>query len=203
MIIYERVDYRLKNNKNLFIITLLYFALGIINIHFALLGFVCMFLPIILLVKNKKKTWCQGYCPRASLYTTCGKCVKKYSRRTPDFFTKGKMKWIMLSYFLFSLFNIVLSTVRVGMDKMEAVRVIRFLIYLPVIRNMPQLFDIDNILPWITHLSYSFYSMMFTTTILGLILALTFRPRTWCSICPIATVSGAYLKANTKKKGQV
>jgi len=58
----------LKNHKYLFVITLLYFALGFVNIHFALLGFVCMFVPLILLFKNKKKTWCQGYCPRAGLF---------------------------------------------------------------------------------------------------------------------------------------
>lgn len=56
----------LKNNKYLFIINLLYFALGFINIHFALLGLICMILPLYLLVKTKKKTYCQGYCPRAT-----------------------------------------------------------------------------------------------------------------------------------------
>ncbi len=51
----------MKNNKYLFIITISHFILGIINIHFALLGFVCMGLPIFFLFKDKKKTWCQGY----------------------------------------------------------------------------------------------------------------------------------------------
>lgn len=190
----------MKNSKYLPEITLAYFAFGFVNMHFALLGFICMFLPIILLVRNKKKTWCQGYCPRAALYTACGKCTAKYSRKSPLFFTKGKMKWIMLAYFLWSLFNIISSTINVGTGKMAAVRAVRFLIYLPVIRSMPQLFSINGAAPWITHLAYSFYSMMFTTTILGLILALIFKPRTWCSICPISTVSGVYLKQVKKKR---
>jgi len=189
----------LKNHKYLFVITLLYFALGFVNIHFALLGFVCMFLPLILLFKNKKKTWCQGYCPRAGLYSSCGKCSKS-SRKTPDFFVKGSMKWIMLAYFLFSLFNIISSTVKVGLNKMQTTEAVRILTFIPVTKNLPQLFEIENIQPWITQLSYSFYSMMLTTTILGLILAFVYKPRTWCTICPISTVSGLYLN-KAKKTG--
>lgn len=66
----------MRNHKYLFLITISFFLLGFVNIHFSLLGIVCMTLPIVLLLKNRKKTWCQGYCPRASLYTTCGKAKK-------------------------------------------------------------------------------------------------------------------------------
>lgn len=187
----------LKNNKYLFLITILYFALGFINIHLALLGFICMILPLALLFRNKRKTWCQGYCPRASLFSSCGKRIG-LSRKTPDFFVKGSMKWIMLAYFCYSLFSIILSTVKVALNKMQASETVRFLSFIPVKRHLPQLFEAKNVLPWITQLSYGFYSMMFTTTILGLILALVYKPRTWCTICPISTVSGLYLN-KTKK----
>jgi hypothetical protein len=189
----------LKNNKYLFLITILYFALGFINIHLALLGFICMILPLALLFRNKRKTWCQGYCPRASLFSSCGKRIG-LSRKTPDFFVKGSMKWIMLAYFCYSLFSIILSTVKVALNKMQASETVRFLSFIPVKRHLPQLFEAKNVLPWITQLSYGFYSMMFTTTILGLILALVYKPRTWCTICPISTVSGLYLN-KTKNKG--
>lgn len=181
----------MKYGKFLFIITIVYFVLGIINIHFALLGILCMGIPLVLLFKNRKKTWCQKYCPRAKLYTVCGKAACKYSRKTPTFFVKGPMKWIMLTYFMFSLTNIIISTVAVANGKPagEAVKFL-FLLKLPY---FPQVFSFDSI-PWIVNLSYGFYSMMFTTTVLGLILALIFKPRTWCTICPISTVSDVYIK---------
>lgn len=187
----------LKNNKYLFIITILYFALGFVNIHFSLLGLICMLLPFVLLVKTNKKTYCQGYCPRANLYTKAGKIVRKNSRKTPMFFIKGNMKWIMLSYFGISLFFIVMSTIRVASDLMLPLEQLRFLIVFKIPFNMVQLIEINNVLPWITHLSYRFYSMMLTTTIIGLILALVYKPRTWCTICPISTISEVYLN-NTK-----
>ena len=184
----------MRNNKYLFLITLSFFASGLINIHFSLLGLVCMTLPIILLLKDRKKTWCQGYCPRASLFTSCGKAKKWNARNTPLFFIKGKMKWIMLAYFITSLILILMSTLAVAKGNRSPMEHLRFLIFLPLPFQVPQMFDLPTIAPWLTHLSYRFYSMMMTTTVLGIILALLYKPRTWCTICPIATVSDVILK---------
>lgn len=184
----------MRNHKFLFIITVSFFLLGFVNIHFALLSIFCMTLPIILLLRDRKKTWCQGYCPRASLYTTCGKLKKWSGLKTPLFFLKGKMKWIMLCYFGISLIFITLSTIFVANGQKLPMEYLRFLLVIPLPFKMPQLFDNINITPWLTHLSYRFYSMMMTTTFLGLIFALIYKPRTWCTICPIATVSDIVLK---------
>jgi hypothetical protein len=184
----------MRNHKLLFLFTITFFVLGFVNIHFSLLGMICMTLPIILLLKDRKKTWCQSYCPRASLYTTCGKSKKWASRKTPRFFIKGNMKWIMLAYFGLSLLFIIMSTLGVARGMRPAMEYLRFLILIPLPFKIPQLFDIMDLAPWLTHLSYRFYSMMMTTTFLGLLLALIYKPRTWCTICPIATVSDALLK---------
>lgn len=190
----------LKNNKFLFVFNLLYFALGFINIHFALLGLICMILPLYLLVKTKKKTYCQGYCPRANFYTKAGKLTNKVSGKTPLYFIKGNMKWIMLTYFGISLFFIIMSTIRVAAGLMPPLEQLRYLIIFKVPFTMPQIFEINTFLPWVTHMSYRFYSMMMTTTTLGLVLALVYKPRTWCTICPISTISDVYVKGIQQKK---
>jgi len=189
----------LKNNKYLFIFNLLYFALGFANIHFALLGFICMTLPLYLLVKTKKKTFCQGYCPRSNFYTKTGKLTSKISGKTPLYFIKGNMKWIMLYYFGISLFIIMMTTIRVASGIMQPLEHLRFLIVFRVPFDLPQLFEVNTFLPWVTHLSYRFYSMMMTTSVLGLILALLYKSRTWCTICPISTISDVYVKEIKKK----
>ncbi len=180
----------MKNNKYLFVITLSYFLLGFVNIHFALLGFICMGIPLFILFKNKKKTWCQGYCPRASLYSTCGKATSNWSGKTPKFFISGPMKWIMLAYFLFGMVIMTISTIGVANGK-PAYEAVKFLIFIPVGR-MPQLVTVNSI-SWLINLSYSFYSFMLTATVLGFIMALVYKPRTWCTICPIATISSVYI----------
>ncbi len=186
----------MKYNKYLFLITLTYFALGMINIHFALLGLVCMGIPLFLLFKNRKKTWCQGYCPRACLYSTCGRATGKWSQKTPRFFIKGPMKCIMLGYFCISLVIIIITTIAVAKGR-PPMASLRFLLLIPL-SGLPQLFTISSP-DWLLHLSYRFYSMMLTTTTIGFVLALVFKPRTWCTICPIATVSEAYIKPAVAK----
>ncbi len=185
----------MKNNKYLFIITLSYFALGFINIHFALLGLICMGIPLTLLIKDNKKTWCQGYCPRASLCSMCGKATNKWSKKTPIFFIKGPAKWIMLGYFSISLTFILISTIVVANGK-PPMEFLRFLLVFPL-GSLPQLFEINSH-SWVLHLSYRFYSMMLTTTTIGLLLALVYKPRTWCLICPISTISEIYIKSKQR-----
>lgn len=184
----------MRNNNYLFLFTLGFFVIGIINIHFALLGIICMLTPFILLWKNKKKTWCQGYCPRANLYTKIGKQPFFPSYHTPAYLIRGNMKWIMLGYFGISLFFITMSTIAVARGFREPMNYLRFLIILPIPFELPQIFQITKLPVFLSHLSYRFYSMMLTTTILGLILGIFFKPRTWCVICPINTTSDLLLK---------
>jgi len=100
----------------------------------------------------------------------------------------------MLLYFGISVSFITISTIAVARGIKPAMEILRFLIVIPIPFQMPQLIDTIEIVPWITHLSYRFYSMMMTTTILGLLLGLIYKPRTWCTVCPIATVSDVMLK---------
>lgn len=181
--------------KYLFLITIGYFALGFVNILFGWLGLICMTIPLILLFKTKRKLWCQKYCPRAELYNVCGKKLS-LKLKTPKFFIFGKLRWIVLTYFSINLFIIIMSSVMVAKGK-PPMEFLRFLFFFPL-PNIPQLFVIDA--PnWIIHFGYRMYSMMFSTTIVGLVLAFIYKPRTWCTICPIATVSDAYIKSSRKK----
>lgn len=177
----------LRNNQFLFLVTLGYFALGFLNVHFALLAVFCMGVPLFLLFRNKQKTWCQGYCPRSMLYRVTEKITPYKHLKMPNFLVKYKFKRIVLVYFCLSMIVIIMSTMMVVRGRMEAMNYVRFLIVFPL-WELPQLFTFSSP-AWLSHLSYRFYSMMFTTTVIGLLLAIVYRPRTWCVICPMATIS--------------
>lgn len=180
--------------KYLFFITLTYFALGFVNILFAWIGLICMAIPMIMLFSLKKKVWCQKFCPRASLYSNFGK-VLNLKNKTPRFFVHGGMKWIILTYFLISLFIITMSTIMVAKGK-PPMEILKFLLIFPL-PELPQLINIEA--PnWIVHFGYRMYSMMLTTTVLGLVFGIIYKPRTWCTVCPIATVSDLYIKGKKK-----
>lgn len=43
--------------------------------------------------------------------------------------------------------------------------------------------------PWIAQFSFGFYSMMLTSTLIGLISMYFFKPRSWCVYCPMGTMT--------------
>lgn len=178
----------------LYIITLTYFALGFVSILFSNLALLCMALPFILLAKAKKKLWCQNYCPRASLLNAAGK--KKNWRKNPALITGGRLRRIMLWYFGLNLLFITGSTIQVAMLRMEAMQYIRLFIVIKLF-SLPQLLTVQAPL-FLLHLSYRFYGMMASTTILALALSRIYRPRIWCAACPIGTLSDSILHRYNK-----
>lgn len=183
-----------KWTSKLYILTILFFALGFFNIIFAWLGFSCMIIPFILLAKDGKKTWCQNYCPRANLFTVLFKYKLLAGKSVPKWVTKGKTKWVLLIYFGLNLFILFMSTIMVFMGRIDAMEKVRFMIVFQLPWNMPQLLNISTIPNWAVHLSFRIYSMMFTTTVMGLVLGFMYKPRIWCTICPVNTISDIAIK---------
>lgn len=180
----------MKNWTNyLYVVTIVFFALGFFNILFGWLGFICMLLPFILLYRDRKKTWCNAYCPRGNLFGVLFKNRSLTGKSGPDWLIRGKTKWVMLGYFTINLFVLTMSTIMVFKGKREPLEIIRFMMVLGLPWEIPQLIEIPAMQDWVSHLSFRIYSMMFTTTILGLVLGWFYRPRTWCTICPINTLS--------------
>ena len=49
--------------------------------------------------------------------------------------------------------------------------------------------------PWIAQFAFGFYSVMVTSTILGIITMLLYKPRSWCVYCPMGTMTQLISKA--------
>ena len=180
------------------LITIGFFLLSFINIHLALLGIFCILGALLSLLIAGDKVWCKVWCPRIQLY----KVVKGKSGglKAPRFFTTGDMKWILLGYFLSALLLITFSTILVAMGRIQPMLYPRFLVVVPIPLELPQLLPLENLPTWISHLSYRIFSMMSTTTLLGLLVTLIWKPRTWCLICPIGTLSDEYRSQKKKEK---
>lgn len=188
----EKMFENWKNYTYLF--TILFFVLGFFNILFAWLGFACLTIPFILLLKDRKKTWCQSYCPRVNLFENAFKGRSLTGRGGPAWLVKGKGKWYVLGYFFFNLFILTMSTIMVSLGKMPPMEMVRFMIVFPLPWEMPQLLEFAAVQDWAVHLSFRLYSMMFTTSVIGILLAWLYKPRTWCTICPVNTMSDMMLK---------
>jgi hypothetical protein len=188
------------NNKtiSLFLITLAYFVLPFVNILFALTAIACMAIPFILLHKTKKKTWCRGLCPRADFLTKLRPLNIGFKQ--PKWFNPKKLAKIMLFYFTINLFFITMSTIMVGLGRINPIDRIRLLIMFQLPWKLPQLINLSSLPGPLVHLCYRFYSLMLTSTLLGSLLAILFKPRTWCGICPINSISNNLLKSLKAKE---
>lgn len=57
-----------------------------------------------------------------------------------------------------------------------------------------------NLSPWIAQFAFGMYSIMATSTIIGLVTMFFFRPRTWCIFCPMGTMTQEICKLKYKIK---
>jgi len=182
-------------NKYLYLITIIFFALGLFNILFAWAGLICFILPFILLYKNKKKVWCQSYCPRASLLKKVNGNKKK-PMPTPKLLRKKGFKDFVLLYFAINLFFAFMSTIMVLVGNISAIDKIRLFILFQLPWEIPQVIQVAGVDSWWIHAAFRVYSIMLSSTLVGLILGYFYKPRTWCGICPVSTLSDRILKAN-------
>ncbi|MDH8679328.1 hypothetical protein QE109_14315 [Fusibacter bizertensis] len=171
----------------LFIGTILFFALSFVNIAFAFLGIICVITPFYMVVKTGKKLWCTTYCPRANLFTRLFKKIS-FDLKPPKWLYSKDTKRLVLNFFCINLVFIVLSTYMVAKNNIPPMNFVRFLIVFQIPFELPQLIPIE--IPVIlSHISYRIFSIMFTSTVVGMILGVLYRPRSWCAVCPVQTLT--------------
>lgn len=55
--------------------------------------------------------------------------------------------------------------------------------------------------PGVAQFAFGFYSVMLTSTVLGLITMVLYKPRSWCVYCPMGTMTQLICKVKDKKDG--
>lgn len=140
-----------------------FLVLGIIDIRFGLLGFLCMGAPIYHVLRGDGKVHCRAYCPRASFFDRwLGQISLK--GEMPGFMRTKGFKQLLLTAML-SVF--ALAVYRSG-------------------GNLP-------------HLAYALYRLMAVSMGVGVLMGVVFKPRSWCTVCPMGYGSGILDKSLKKK----
>ena len=55
-----------------------------------------------------------------------------------------------------------------------------------------------NIPAWVAQFSFGFYSLMLTSTLIGLIVMALYKPRSWCAFCPMGTMTQTICKIKAR-----
>lgn len=183
----------------LWIWTILYFALGFFNILFAWLGMIDFMVPMFVAIIGGNKSFCNNFCGRGQLLGKLGgDCKCSRNKATPKWMSS---KWFRRGFLVFflTMFGVMIWNtylVAAGANDLKEVLKLFWSIKVPFGWAYS-----GSVFPdWVAQFSFGFYSMMLTSTLIGLIVMVIYKPRTWCTFCPMGTMTQEIckLKANNK-----
>ncbi len=185
-------------NDYLWIWTLIYFSLGFFNILFAWLGMIDFIVPIIIAIVKGNKAFCNRYCGRGKLLALIPSVFKmKNQRVAPKWMYSKYFRYGFLAFFLTMFANMLYQTYMVfaGAPLKTAVKLL-WTFKVPWSWS----YTVTTVPEWVTQFSYGFYSMMLTSTIIGIAVMALYRPRTWCTFCPMGTMTQSICKVKAQLK---
>ena len=161
---------------------------------FAWLGLLCFFIPLLIAILGGRKSYCNKYCGRGQLFQLLGGKLKL--SRNKDIPAWIRSKWFrygFLVFFFAMFFNMLFSTYLVfsGANSLQQVVTILWTFKLPWHWAYPEML----LSPWVVQFAFGFYSVMLTSTVLGLITMFLYKPRSWCVYCPMGTTTQLICKA--------
>lgn len=175
---------------------LLYLFLSLFNILFAWLGMLFFVIPLAIAIVCGNKTYCNRYCGRGQLFGLLGGRFQ-LSRNTapPRFLRSSFFRYGFLIFFMIMFGLMLFNTYRVftGAPLQETITLL-WMFKLPW-----EWADVTMAAPFMAQFAFGFFSIMLTSTVLGLVTMILFRPRSWCVYCPMGTMTQGICRIKSKK----
>lgn len=182
----------------LWIVSAAYLVLGFFNILFAWLGLLCFFIPIVISLFGGGKTYCNRYCGRGQLFSLLGgRCGLSRKKSPPRFLRSKWFRYGFLIFFFAMFFQMLWNTWLVfeGAQTLGEVVTLLWTFRLP----WHWAYHGTAVAPWVAQFAFGFYSVMLTSTVLGVLTMALFKPRSWCVYCPMGTMTQLICKAKDGK----
>lgn len=183
----------------LWIWTVIYFALGFFNILFAWLGMIDFLVPLGFAIFGGNKHFCNRYCGRGQLFGKLGgnrKC--SLNKPTPKWLSSKYFRYGFLVFFLTMFGIMIFNTYLVAADAQNLKEALKLFWTVRVPWGWTYA---EGLVPnWIAQFAFGFYSLMLTSTLIGIIVMVLFKPRTWCAFCPMGTMTQTICKLKNRKE---
>ena len=182
----------------LWVVSLTYLILGFFNILFAWLGLLCFFIPLIIAVMKGSKGYCNRYCGRGQLFAVLGGRVGLSRRRDiPGWMKSRAFRYGFLIFFFAMFFQMLWSTALVfaGAQSLQQVTTLLWTFKLP----WQWAYHGTLLSPCVAQFAFGFYSVMLTSTVLGLVTMVLYKPRSWCVYCPMGTMTQLICRAKAPR----
>lgn len=181
----------------LWILSTIYLILGFVNILFAWIGLICFFVPLGISIVKGNKSYCNKYCGRGQLFDLLGNKLKLSRKKDiPGFLKSLWFRYGFLIFFLTMFINMLFTTYLVFAGQNGVKEVVKLLWTF----KMPWHFAYHGTVfaPWVAQFAFGFYSVMLTSTVLGLITMFLYKPRSWCVYCPMGTMTQGICKLKNR-----
>lgn len=180
----------------LYMASVMYLILGIFNIMFAWLGIICFITPLIISISGGGKNYCNKYCGRGKLFTLLGGKYKlSRNKPMPNFLRTKWFRYVFLIFFMTMFANMIFNTYLVFSGTSNLQEIVKLLWTFKVPWEWV---NTTNVTPWVAQFAFGFYSMMLTSTIIGIVSMILYKPRSWCVYCPIGTMTQAISTLKSK-----
>ncbi len=182
----------------LWIFSCIYLALGFFNILFAWLGLLCFLIPLIFAAAGSKG-YCNRYCGRGQLFALLGGRFGLSRKKDIPAWMKSKaFRYGFLIFFFVMFFQMLYSTFLVfsGASDLKQVVTLLWTFQLP----WHWAYQGQAVHPGAVQFAFGFYSVMLTSTLLGFLTMVLFKPRSWCVYCPMGTMTQLICKAKNGKR---
>ena len=172
----------------LWIFSTIYLLLGFVNILFAWLGLICFITPLAISIINGNKGYCNRYCGRGQLFSMLGgRFGLSRKKDMPRWMVSPWFRYGFLTFFMIMFGLMLWNTYLVFADVKSLKQVITLFWTFKVPWNWAYhgtLFSAG-----VAQFAFGFYSIMLTSTLLGLLTMVLFKPRSWCVYCPMGTMT--------------
>lgn len=183
----------MKNKKiteYMWIFSVIYLFLGFFNILFAWLGMICFIAPILIAIITGNKGYCHKYCGRGQLFAILGKRLS-LNRPMPNILKSKIFRYGFLTFFMIMFINMIFTTYLVFTNVQDLQEVVTLLWTFKLPWNFA---NTSIVTPWITQYALGFYSVMLTSTIIGIVTMILYKPRSFCVYCPMGTMTQGICK---------
>lgn len=192
----------MKKKKNwydyLWVASSLYLILGLFNILFAWLGLICFIVPLAISFIKGNKAYCNRFCGRGQLFELLGTRFK-LSRKN-DIPKWLRSKWFRYGFLTFFMTMFVFMLFRTYLVFSGAQSLKQVITILWVFKMPWDWVNTSFVSPWIAQFAFGFYSVMFTSTLLGILTMIFFKPRSWCVYCPMGTMTQLVCKVKNSER---
>ena len=155
-------------------------------------------LPLFLAILGGNKFFCNHLCGRGQLFSKLGTDLKcSRCKPTPRWMSSKWFRYGFLIFFLTMFGNMVFQTYLVAASAASLREAIKLFWTFRVPWGWT--YTAGTVADWVAQFSFGFYSLMLTSLLLGLIVMVLYKPRTWCAFCPMGTMTQSICKLKNKE----